>query len=535
MKARQRRTSGTMAVVLLVFGIPAVASCGRAASSGGTSSGPGALSMEPAASASSSSLPAASPSSSPTGQAIAAIVAHLSPAQLAGQRLVYSYHGLTPPAYLLARIRAGRAAGVIVFGRNVGSPAQLRAAVSALQEAAMQSPVKLPLLVMTDQEGGLVRRLPGPPGLSERAIGLSAYPAAAAGRAGQAAGLNLRNAGLNVNLAPVLDVVRAPGDFIDRFGRSYGRDPAVVARLGDDFITAQQRTGVAATAKHFPGLGAASAGQNTDKRPVVLRQSLAELRTVDEAPFAAAVGAGVRLVMVSWARYPELDPAWPAGLSQNIVQGELRRRLGFTGVTITDSLGAGALAPYGPPQRRAVLAARAGMDLLLCGRGPDAQRGLAGALRAGQLDRPSFAASVLRVLQLRRSLAPASTTPQLSPASRTVIAASIHVYFDAINARRFRQAWLQLSPRLRATTSVAHLADTDSTTHDFDVAFHSMTAIDDTTAVVYVTFTSTQAASQGPDGDTRDEWTLDYTMKRVAGRWLIDDVAGHAGSTHTSG
>ena len=80
--------------------------------------------------------------------------------------------------------------------------------------------------------------------------------------------------------------------------------------------------------------------------------------------------------------------------------------------------------------------------------------------------------------------------------------------------------------------SVAHLASSESTTHDGDVTIRQVTLLDARTALVYVTFTSTQAASQGPNGDTRDDWTLDYTMRLIDGRWLIDAVTGHDGSTH---
>ena len=216
---------------------------------------------------------------------------------------------------------------------------------------------------------------------------------------------------MNVNLAPVLDVYRQPGNFIDQYGRSYSNNPRTVAQLGTDFIKAQQRTGVAATAKHFPGLGAAATNQDTDSRPVTLNVSKHDLWTIDELPYRSAIPAGVKLVMVSWAIYPALDPMRPAGLSSTVVQGELRSRLGFKGVTITDALEAGALQPYGSTENRALLAARAGMDLLLCAgqnvsQGTAAVSALASALRSGQLGRSAFMASVKRVRALRSGLFP---------------------------------------------------------------------------------------------------------------------------------
>jgi beta-N-acetylhexosaminidase len=323
--------------------------------------------------------------------------------------VIAAYRGLRPPGHLLGMLRAGEVAGVIFFRNNIASREQLRAVTRELQAAADRSPVKKPLLLMTDQEGGPTRSLDGPPALSEKQIGLSRAPVAAARQAGQGASTNLRTVGLDVNLAPVLDVYRSPGNFIDGDHRSYASSAGAVARLGATFIAAQQQAGVAATAKHFPGLGAATVTQNTDRRPVTLRVSLASLRAVDEPPYRAAITAGVRLVMVSWATYPALDPSRPAGLSARVVLGELRGRLGFTGVTITDSLDARGLRAYGSVGNRAVLAAGAGVDLILC-TGSDDEGAVVNALVAararGEISQSAATAAATRVLALRSSLAP---------------------------------------------------------------------------------------------------------------------------------
>jgi beta-N-acetylhexosaminidase len=333
----------------------------------------------------------------------------LSTMQLAGARVVYSYAGLQPPASLLTQIRAGQVGGVILFGSNVSSLAQIRGVIKRLQAAAKASPTHLPLLLMTDQEGGEVRRLPGAPVKSEKVIGEQRDAARAASRAGSGAGRLLASVGMNVNLAPVLDVYRSAGDFDDQFQRSYSSNPAKVARLGSAFVRAQQRTGVAATLKHFPGLGAASATQNTDERPVTLNVPLSQLRSVDERPFQSAIAAGAKLVMTSWAVYPALDRTRPAGLSSKVIGGELRKRLGFEGVTVTDSIDAGALEHYGSLGHRAVLAANAGADLVLCSQpssgaqGISVVRALAHAISAGTVSRSATRASVSRILALRRS------------------------------------------------------------------------------------------------------------------------------------
>jgi beta-N-acetylhexosaminidase len=318
--------------------------------------------------------------------------AGLTSQQLAGQRVIYSYSGLTPPSALLQQISAGQAAGVIFFGGNISSETQIASVIQQLRQAQQQSPVASPLLLMTDQEGGESKK-----------------PVSAASSAGTGAGQNLAGVGMNVNLAPVLDVYYTSGNFIDQFQRSYSSNASVVTSCGMAFITAQQKTGVAATAKHFPGLGSATKSQNTDAGPVTLNVPLSGLRTKDEAPYPVAITAGVKLIMASWAIYPALDASNPAGLSPAVIQGELRARLGFQGVTITDAIEAGALAPFGSYGQRAVLAAQAGMDLLLCSaqdpsEGQAVVTALAGALDGGQLDSATFTAAVQRVTALRNGL-----------------------------------------------------------------------------------------------------------------------------------
>ena len=360
-----------------------------------------------AGSAAGGAVKAHPPPSSPPG------LPKLSAAQLAGQRVIYSYPGLTPPASLLRWITEGEVGGVIFFSQNISSEAQIASVITELRHAnaSPRNPLrKDPLLLMTDQEGGEVRRLPGEPVLSQKLIGESARPAAVARAAGTGAGKHRAGVGMNVNLAPVLDVYRSPGDFDDQFQRSYSTDPHVVSRLGADFVKAQQAAGVAATVKHFPGLGAAAPTQNTDERPVTLNVPVSQLRAVDEYPYRAAIAAGVKLVMVSWAIYPALDPRLPAGLSTAIVGGELRERLGFTGVTITDALEAGALQPFGTIRNRARMAAQAGMDLILCsgqkaGEGAQARSALEKVYNGdGATAKTAFQASVQRILTLKTGL-----------------------------------------------------------------------------------------------------------------------------------
>lgn len=346
-----------------------------------------------------------------TARQIAATLPQLGDWQLAGQHIIYSYSGLTPPSGLLTRICEGQVAGVIFFGQNISSPTQIAGVIRQLNQAdaCPGNPVHEPLILETDQEGGLVRRLPGAPVLSEKQIGESSDPAAAASSAGTGAGDNLLSVGMNTNAAPVVDFYRQAGDFYDQFQRSYSMSPSTAGTLGADFITAQQATGVAATAKHFPGLASATASQNTDVEPVTLWDHLDRIRTLDELPYQSAIAAGVKLVMLDWAVYPNIGSRRPAGLSTKVIKGELRGRLGFTGVTETDAIGAGALGAFGSTSSRAVQAAAAGDDLILSAgqqlsEGTDAMAALVTAERDGTLNLADFEASAARIIALRSTL-----------------------------------------------------------------------------------------------------------------------------------
>ena len=412
-RPRRRRLGATAGVVLIGLAALLPAACAdqaardsesAGASSAARSTGP-AVTLAPPATPSPTATPTTQSPQPPKQPGTP------TPAQsaMAGQRIIYSYKGLNPPAQLLSLIRAGQVAGVIFFGDNISSESQIGAVVAELNQAQQQSPVHLPLLLMTDQEGGQIRRLPGAPDLSEEQIGQSGDAQSQASAAGTSAGQNLHGVGMNVNLAPVLDVYYQAGDFIEQNQRSYSNNPSVVSTLGTAFIAAQQRTGVAATAKHFPGLGSAPSGADTDNGPVTLSVSLSQLRNTDEVPYESAIDAGVKLIMVSWAVYPALDPNLPAGLSSTVVQQELRGHLGYTGVTITDALEAGALNAYGTPAQRAEDAAAAGMDLILCSsgevsQGQEAAAGLADALADGKLSQSGFSAAVNRVDALRSGL-----------------------------------------------------------------------------------------------------------------------------------
>lgn len=325
----------------------------------------------------------------------------LSPPQLVGQRLVAGFAGGTVPAAVRRMVRRGQLAGVVLFAGNLRDRGASRDLVSGLQETPHPTAPRDPLLVMVDQEGGQVKRIGGAPTASARQIG--ARGPAFAREQGERTARNLRNVGVNVNLAPVLDVARPGGD-IAATERGFGATPREVARTAIPFAAAMQDHGVAATAKHFPGLGAARA--NTDFEVQRIRLSRRALRRVDESVYRPFEAIGGELVMLDTAIYPALS-ARPAAFSGRIASGELRGRLGFGGVTITDALGSVAARAFAPPARAGVAAARAGADLLLYTDYRDAmraRRALLQGLRSGALSRQRFVSAVQRVLSLRHRL-----------------------------------------------------------------------------------------------------------------------------------
>ena len=216
----------------------------------------------------------------------------------------------------------------------------------------------------------------------------------------------LRAAGVNVNLAPVADTVpptmtetNAP---IGKYRREFGTDPAVVAAAVPPVVSALQNGGVVATVKHFPGLGRITG--NTDVTAVGITDSIATALDPHLDPFRAGIAAGVGMVMVSSARYPQLDDANPAMFSPAIITDLLRGRLGFNGVVITDDVGAAkAVAAVSVPDR-AVRFLAAGGDIVLTASAAQAPAMLA-AVKARAATDPAFAsgldASVRRVLELK--------------------------------------------------------------------------------------------------------------------------------------
>jgi beta-N-acetylhexosaminidase len=313
----------------------------------------------------------------------------------AGQLVVMRFNGPGPPAYVPRALRAGRAGGVILFKDNVASRPALKRLVRALQRGAGGS-----ALVATDHEGGEIRNLTWARPVAGQAAAATAERATADARA---AARDLRAAGVNVNLAPVADVAATAGSVMR--GRAFPGGAEQVAALTRAAVEGYRGTRVAATVKHFPGLGAASA--NTDDEPVSLTRSPEQLIGEDLPPFRAAIAARVPLVMASHAVYPSLDPGAIASQSRYVLHRLLRQRLGFRGVVVTDSLEAKAVTERAGPAEAAVRSVRAGADLVLTtGAGSHLRvlRAIVAEAQRSPAFRKRVAESAARVLALKRDL-----------------------------------------------------------------------------------------------------------------------------------
>jgi beta-N-acetylhexosaminidase len=270
-----------------------------------------------------------------------------------GQLLISSFDGPTVPRYIRWRLRAGETAGVILFPRNMSTREGVPRLTGTLQRAARQA-----ALVAVDQEGGSIRTVPfaGPVAAQSE----QGDPAAVERQAHEAA-RELRRLGVNLNLAPVADVPSGPAPALA--GRSFTGPPDRVAAGVRGAVRGLRVGDIAATAKHFPGMGAARA--NTDDVAVTIDAGPEELESRDLAPFRAAIEEQTPLVMAAHALYPAYDEERIASQSPAILGELLRRRLRFRGVVVTDSMEAEAVISRSGLAPAAIRSVEAGADLLL--------------------------------------------------------------------------------------------------------------------------------------------------------------------------
>jgi beta-N-acetylhexosaminidase len=328
----------------------------------------------------------------------------MSLAERVGQLFMVGSPATGQTGQTVALLRQYHLGSVILTGRScLGVTATAHATAVLQSQARSTSSVRLPPLTATDQEGGMVQVLGGP-GFSRLPSAVQQGATAVDSVRGQAEawGFELHAAGVNVNLAPVMDVVpdsvAASNAPIGAFDRQFGQDPAGVAEHGLAFMAGMDSAGVSSAIKHFPGLGRVSG--NPDDSSEVTDDVTSRHDTYLE-PFATAITAGAPIVMVSTATYRVLDPSHPAAFSRTILTGILRGDLSFTGVIVSDDLGRAAQVQGWSPGQRAVDFVSAGADLVLTVE-PNVISQMTGAVLSKARRDPVFRAQVdaaaLRVL-----------------------------------------------------------------------------------------------------------------------------------------
>ena len=331
-------------------------------------------------------------------------VARATLAQLVGQKLVVRMDGTTASADLLGRIKRGEVGGVILLGFNITSPSQVTALTAQLRGAAAAGG-QPHLLIGVDQEGGSVKRIPwAPPTLSAPQMGRM-NSALVARDQGTKTGAALRGLGINVDFAPVADVPASTTSFMYKAGRTWSFNATRTAVLADAFASGLESKHVDAVMKHFPGIGFAT--RNTDAYVVTIGATRAALAP-GLLPYRTAIAHHIPLIMLSNATYSAYDTVNAAAWSRAIQVNLLRQTLGFTGVTITDSLDGTAHARGLPTSLLAVRAARAGTDMILMTGSEASTKAVYATLLAdaqsGYIQTDRLRASYARILALKAGL-----------------------------------------------------------------------------------------------------------------------------------
>jgi beta-N-acetylhexosaminidase len=324
-----------------------------------------------------------------------------------GQMVMVGFHGqsLSESPELSTLISDYHVGGIVLLEPNAHHPEQVAQLVAEVQSLSTQTGSHIPLFVAINHEGGIVVRITegvtGFPG--NMAIAASGQP----GYAYTAATLTaeeLRAMGINMNLAPVLDVNNNPLNPIIGV-RSFGESPELVVSLGRETIRGLQENGIIAVAKHFPGHG--RVGTDSHFGLPTISEPVSELERLELPPFQMAVEEEVESIMTAHVVVPALEPTpdLPASLSSNVVTGVLRDQMGFDGIIMTDSLGMGAITAGWGQAQAAVEAVKAGADVVLSMSPLEAQIAIHAALLAavqnGEITPAQIDASVFRILRVK--------------------------------------------------------------------------------------------------------------------------------------
>lgn len=347
------------------------------------------------------------PGISPTSSVdLEQLVAKMSLEEKVGQMIMTGLEGQTLSAEAKSLIRDYHIGGVVYFGHNIQNAQQTLRLSQDLQREAAAAGLGIPLLIAVDHEGGSVFRFKDSLTHFPNAMTLGAARMPELARqVGIAQARELRSVGVNLNLAPVMDVNDEPLNPVIGV-RALAGIPDLAAQVGVAYLQGLQTAGVAATAKHFPGHG--STRIDSHLALAVVNKSADELQRTDLVPFRAAVEAGVEVVMVGHIAVPAVDASRaPASLSGPILEGLLRQQLSYRGVVMSDAMGMGAVTGNYSLEEAAVRAVNAGCDILAY---TSSEAALAGhkavlaAVRNGSIPLEKVDASVRRILALKQRL-----------------------------------------------------------------------------------------------------------------------------------
>lgn len=325
--------------------------------------------------------------------------------QKIGQLMMIGFKGIVPSKEILQMIEEYHVGGIIFFGRNIGTPEEVLNLTSELQQAALRGKHELPLLISIDQENGLVRRL---------GVGTTVFPGnmllgavgdeEATREVAQATAEELKALGINMNLAPVLDINNNPHNPVIGV-RSYGESVEDVTKHGIASIKGHHDAEVITNIKHFPGHGDTDADSHL-ALPVI-SHDLDRLEKVELVPFQRSIEAGADSVMIAHVYFPTIEPREnvPATISKAVVTNLLREKMGFNGVITTDCLEMDAISKTIGTVEGALQALKAGIDILMISHSHDlhiqAIERIVEAVESDEIEEDLIDKAVERVIKLK--------------------------------------------------------------------------------------------------------------------------------------
>lgn len=352
-------------------------------------------------------------------------------AKRVGQLLVIGFNGKSAPEEVKELIRNYHIGGIILFGRNIGTPKEVLTLTTELQHEAKVAGYTHPLLICVDQENGVVRRLgdgttifPGAMTLGATDNPDNAY------KIGFATGKELISLGINWNLAPVLDVNNNPDNPVIGV-RSFGESAEKVAQFGQAAMKGMQDAGIVTTLKHFPGHGDTNVDSHLDLP--VISHSPERLEAVELKPFKTCIENGADTIMTAHVYFPsiESEPGVPATLSKKVITGLLREKLGFNGVVTTDCMEMNAILNGIGTEKGGVATLKAGADLVMISHTLDRQIGtikeIISSVKSGEIDEKIIDQSNQRINTLKEKyLSWDNINPETDPEVPKIVGSKQH-------------------------------------------------------------------------------------------------------------